>query len=262
MHDRFYEDLRELLGRVQRAWGRFVVIDLHTYNHRRSRPGEPPEDPAANPDINMGTGSVDRRRWGHLVDRFIGDLAAQEVRGARLDVRENVRFRGAHLVTWVNETFAGAACALAIEVKKFFMDEHTGHLAEVAHKEIHRALVQAVVTDEMLRIAEIVRPKLMRDGLFFVGLDIAGDKLMEITCSAPGASEASGNTPRWTSPRSSSRRSNRRSATARPTGGSPIRSSPRSDRDETHPPAHPACGPPPRAGGTPAGPWPPVTGRL
>jgi N-formylglutamate amidohydrolase len=153
LHRRFYERLRDLLDRVQRAWGRFVVVDLHTYNHRRRGPGAPPDDPEANPDVNVGTGSVERSRWGGLVDRFVADLAAQEVRGARLDVRENVRFRGAHLVTWVNETYAGAACALAVEVKKFFMDEHTGHLDESAHKEVHRALEAAVrgCRDELAR---------------------------------------------------------------------------------------------------------------
>ena len=46
--------------------------------------------------------------------------------------------------------------------------------------------VKAKVTDEMLNIAEIVRPKLVRDGMFLVGLDIAGDKLMEINVFSPG----------------------------------------------------------------------------
>ena len=45
---------------------------------------------------------------------------------------------------------------------------------------------QAVVTDDMLRIAEIVRPKLVEDGMFLVGLDIVGDKLMEINVFSPG----------------------------------------------------------------------------
>ena len=35
-------------------------------------------------------------------------------------------------------------------------------------------------------IAEIVRPKLVRDGMFLVGLDIVGDKLMEINVFSPG----------------------------------------------------------------------------
>ena len=45
---------------------------------------------------------------------------------------------------------------------------------------------QAIITDEHLRIAEIVRPKLVQDGMFLVGLDIVGDKLMEINVFSPG----------------------------------------------------------------------------
>ena len=44
----------------------------------------------------------------------------------------------------------------------------------------------AEITDEHLRIAEIVRPKLVQDGMFLVGLDIVGDKLMEINVFSPG----------------------------------------------------------------------------
>ncbi|CAN7370843.1 glutathione synthase [Mesorhizobium amorphae] len=42
------------------------------------------------------------------------------------------------------------------------------------------------VTDTMLRIAEMVRPKLVSDGMFLVGLDIVGDKLLEINVFTPG----------------------------------------------------------------------------
>jgi glutathione synthase len=45
---------------------------------------------------------------------------------------------------------------------------------------------EAVITDVDLRIAEIVRPKLVQDGMFLVGLDIVGDKLMEINVFSPG----------------------------------------------------------------------------
>jgi len=47
-------------------------------------------------------------------------------------------------------------------------------------------LKQAEVTDVHLRVAEIVRPKLVQDGMFLVGLDIVGDKLMEINVFSPG----------------------------------------------------------------------------
>lgn len=44
----------------------------------------------------------------------------------------------------------------------------------------------AVVDDRALRVAEIVRPKLVEDGMFLVGLDVVGDKLMEINVFSPG----------------------------------------------------------------------------
>jgi len=42
------------------------------------------------------------------------------------------------------------------------------------------------VTDQMLRLVEAVRPKLVRDGIFLAGLDIVEDKLMEINVFTPG----------------------------------------------------------------------------
>ena len=46
--------------------------------------------------------------------------------------------------------------------------------------------VKVAVTDQMLEMVEIVRPKLVADGMFLVGLDIVGDKLMEINVFSPG----------------------------------------------------------------------------
>jgi glutathione synthase len=45
---------------------------------------------------------------------------------------------------------------------------------------------QVEVTDQMLELVEMVRPKLVRDGMFLVGLDIVEDKLMEINVFSPG----------------------------------------------------------------------------
>ena len=48
------------------------------------------------------------------------------------------------------------------------------------------SIAKATIDDTALRIAEIVRPKLVADGMFLVGLDIVGDKLMEINVFSPG----------------------------------------------------------------------------
>ena len=47
-------------------------------------------------------------------------------------------------------------------------------------------LRRAELDDTAFRLAEIVRPRLVEDGMFLVGLDIVGDKLMEINVFSPG----------------------------------------------------------------------------
>ena len=48
------------------------------------------------------------------------------------------------------------------------------------------SLARADLDDDAFRLAEIVRPKLVQDGMFLVGIDIVGDKLMEINVFSPG----------------------------------------------------------------------------
>ncbi len=121
-HASFYRTARETLTALIARHRRVLVLDLHTYNHRRGGPGAPPADPAHNPDLNVGTGSMDRARWAPIVDAFID--AAREYRP--VDVRENVRFRGGYFAGWAHRAFEDHVCVLAIEVKKTFMDEHDG----------------------------------------------------------------------------------------------------------------------------------------
>ena len=42
------------------------------------------------------------------------------------------------------------------------------------------------IDEDALRLADMVRPKLIQDGMFLVGLDIVKDKLMEINVFSPG----------------------------------------------------------------------------
>jgi N-formylglutamate deformylase len=155
-HDAFYGVLAGMCDRAQEAFGRFVVYDLHTYNHRRSGPVGTCADPALHPDVNVGTGSMDRELWGPLVDRFMADLSAAAVPygQGRLDVRENVCFRGRELARFVHERYPGTGCALAIEVKKFFMDEHTGERDSRLFAAVGDALAATVpgVREELERL--------------------------------------------------------------------------------------------------------------
>ena len=125
-YDAFYEELHRLFTDLENRFERFVVFDLHSYNHRREGPDGPIADPQLNPEVNIGTGTMDRTQWAPIIERFITDLHAFDFLDQQLDVRENIKFKGGQLARWTHENFPRSACVLSIEFKKFFMDEWSG----------------------------------------------------------------------------------------------------------------------------------------
>ena len=127
IHREYYRMLSHLLDGLAEAHGRFVLIDVHSYNHRRGGPDAPPEPNEAAPDINIGTFSMPRDEWAFLLDPLIEVMRGFDFNGRRLDVRENVAFEGRGEQTRsVHHRYPGRGCAIAFEFKKFFMDEWTG----------------------------------------------------------------------------------------------------------------------------------------
>ena len=145
IYDRFYDELGQLCDEVVQAHGHVVVLDLHSYNHRRRGPSAPNDDPALNPEINLGTESVDGS-WATVVDTFANTMSWSPVDGKLLDVRSNVRFKGGHMPRWINNRYKESGCAIAVEVKKIFMDEWTGRLDEAIANAVGDALEAATRT--------------------------------------------------------------------------------------------------------------------
>jgi len=138
LHDAFYGMMQGLLDGIVRENGRFVLLDVHSYNHRRDGPGGAATDPAKAPDINLGTFSMPRGRWTPVLDALADSVRAFDYPGRRLSVGIDVAFQGrGALARFVHETYPETGCAVALEVKKFFMDEWTG----VPHRD-HIAALQ------------------------------------------------------------------------------------------------------------------------
>jgi N-formylglutamate deformylase len=144
LYDGFYERLQQELAAMSERHGQIIVFDLHSYNHRRAGPDQPADDPGHNPEVNVGTGTMDRDRWSRIIERFIDGLRRFDFSGRRLDVRENVRFQGGNMARWVHQTFPRSVCVIAIEVKKFFMDEWSGELDVWQHRLMTEALRSTV----------------------------------------------------------------------------------------------------------------------
>jgi N-formylglutamate amidohydrolase len=148
LYDTFYADLANALDRLVAERGGFVLFDIHSYNHRRSGPEADPDPPEENPVVNLGTGSLPGR-WQPVSEAFMKQIREQTLDELPLDVRENVRFQGRQVARWVHETYTETGCALAIELKKVYMDEWTGKVYPDKLRRLGDALVSTI--DEVER---------------------------------------------------------------------------------------------------------------
>lgn len=133
-YDTFYAVMKGICDAFVEKRGGFVLLDLHSYNHRRGGETAPVDDPAVNPEVNIGTGTLARERFSPVVDQATAIFAE-----AGFDVRENVKFRGGNLSAWVHANYP-TGCALAIEFKKTWMDEWSGARDDGAHARIGETL--------------------------------------------------------------------------------------------------------------------------
>lgn len=153
IHSEYYRMLGHVLDGVASRHGRFALIDVHSYNHRRAGAGEPPTAKEDAPDINIGTFSMPRDDWAFLVDPLIESLRRFDFNGRQLDVRENIAFQGKGYQTrFVHERYPGQGCAIAFEFKKFFMDEWNG-VPDPGELEAMRSLISftASTCEELLK---------------------------------------------------------------------------------------------------------------
>ena len=154
IHAAYYRMLGDLLDEVAAEHGRFVLIDVHSYNHRRDGSDANAMPQSEAPDINIGTFSMPREQWAFLLDPLMAEMRRFDFNGRKLDVRENVAFQGKGEQTrFVHERYPDKGCAIALEFKKFFMDEWSGQPdpAELAAMREFITFAAQVATDLLKR---------------------------------------------------------------------------------------------------------------
>ncbi len=144
-YDLFYKEMKTYFSNILKEYGSFVVLDIHSYNHRRVGSRAPYDDPLLNPEINVGTKTLENPKiWHHLIDSVIEQMRDYDFQGRHLDVRENVKFYGGYFAQWIHENFYPNACVLSIEFKKFFMDEWSGK-ADIKQIEEIKKMLQTII---------------------------------------------------------------------------------------------------------------------
>lgn len=151
MRTAFYDMMRGWIEDSIAQHGRVLLLDLHSFNHRRDGPDAEPAPASDNPDIDLGLTTADEGKFGSVVDAFSTGLEG-EAAGRALDIRRNVRFvDGGHWPEWVFAEYGADVCTITLEYKKFFMDEWTNR-ADIAMLEDLRT--------NLSRAVEAARPAL------------------------------------------------------------------------------------------------------
>ena len=70
-YDYFYTFVKSFLDSQLKKHSHFLVIDLHSYNHRRKGPKEEPGDIEINPDFNLGNFYIKPyQKWSKVISKF------------------------------------------------------------------------------------------------------------------------------------------------------------------------------------------------
>ncbi|HZH71191.1 MAG TPA: N-formylglutamate amidohydrolase [Mariniphaga sp.] len=155
-YDFFYNMLKRVIDRFIDYWGYIIVYDIHSYNYKRDGTEGEEADPSENPDINIGTGSLNRKFWGDVVESFTRVVKDSEYNGRKLIVGENVKFKGGYLGQWIHSQYPDKSCVLSIEIKKIFMDEWTGAVDIPSIKQL-KGILKKTVEPVLKAAAKVIK---------------------------------------------------------------------------------------------------------
>lgn len=142
-YNEFYSSVKQYFEMMEDKFGVFIILDIHSFNHKRDGIDSPPADPKEIPDIIIGTSNM-RSMWDDLVDKFQHKLEEHNYFGRKLTVGRNIRFPGGAFPRWIHDNFPKSACCLAIELKKTFMCEWTSLLDLSALRSLREALASTL----------------------------------------------------------------------------------------------------------------------
>ncbi len=144
LHDEFYAMIRNHCDAMIARFGRILLLDIHSYNHRRHGT-EAAAAPAENPDIDLGATTMNHDIYGDLLACFAEELRSVPVCGKTPQVGVNIRWEdGGNFPEWLHSIYGDDACVITLEYKKSFMDEWTGQANILALQHLREGLARAV----------------------------------------------------------------------------------------------------------------------
>ena len=129
IYDDFYSETKKHLDILSKKHKKFIVLDLHSYNHNRLGNGKEFDDPEKNPEIIIGTNNMPAK-WKPFIKDFHNHILSFDYFGRQIDARIDVKYPGGNFSRWIHNNYPENGIAIALEYKKIFMNEWTNELYE------------------------------------------------------------------------------------------------------------------------------------
>ena len=147
-HREFHELLEMVCSYLLQQHRYALLFDLHAYCYQRETRQAWHEDEG--PEINIGTGAVNREIFEPAITCFKSNLRRTKISDRPLRISENKIFFGGYLSRHLSRIFHERLLVLALEYKKIFIDEWTGTLyqdvLDKLTRDFNRAVDRAVET--------------------------------------------------------------------------------------------------------------------
>jgi hypothetical protein len=139
-YHQFYEFMGSWAASTLAKFGVCLVYDVHAYNITR----QIQKGISSPPVFNLGTASIDRRRWAALVENWLVRLKEIEIPGVQTTVAENCVFQGKGELCRRMTQWDPRILVLPTEISKVYMDETKGAIHSKAVEALKKGLERAM----------------------------------------------------------------------------------------------------------------------
>ncbi|MCP4671060.1 MAG: flavohemoglobin expression-modulating QEGLA motif protein [Desulfobacula sp.] len=138
----FYKILETLIGKLEKKHGACLIYDIHSFNYNRIKDKK-------SPVFNIGTGQLDRSRWGSTIDHWNKTLDTCNLHNLECNAAFDVVFRGmGYLSTFIRNHFKNTL-VLSTEIKKIFMDEQNFDVYHLVLSELKETFKQIMLENAL-----------------------------------------------------------------------------------------------------------------
>lgn len=157
-HIAYYELLHELILYLETRFGGSILFDVHSYNWQIRQHLNAPV-------FNLGTYYINATKWSNIMEVLKDNLLNIELPNIDVSIMSDVVFQGeGYQAEYVNTNFSNTLL-LPIEVKKVFMDEHSGSLFPIVFERLQEGIHSAI-----FKTASYFNDNLKKSNLNFIDL--------------------------------------------------------------------------------------------